>query len=257
VTGLTLWGVPLAREVQAGDDLATLLLAAEPDLQDRDIVVVTSKVVSKAEGRVIRAEGGPAAREAARQQAIDDETVRVVARRDLFRIVETRHGLVLAAAGVDASNTAPDTLVLLPLDPDASARRLRDRIAQLAGVRVAVIVTDTMGRTWRNGLTDQAIGAAGIAAIRDYRGQTDAHGNDLAVTEVAVADQVAGAAELVKGKLGGMPFAVVRGLDYDENDDGATVLVRPWAEDLFRLGTAEAFEAGRLDALKNLDPTQE
>jgi coenzyme F420-0:L-glutamate ligase/coenzyme F420-1:gamma-L-glutamate ligase len=245
VTRLTIWGVPVAVEVVPGDDLASLLLAAEPDLADGDVVVVTSKVVSKAEGRLIAVTGD---RETARQQAIEDETVRVVAQRGPTRIVETRHGLILAAAGVDVSNTPAGTLVLLPLDPDASARALRDRIAELAGVRVAVIVSDTMGRAWRKGLTDQAIGAAGISAIRDYRGRTDAHGNDLAVTEMADADQLAGAAELVKGKLDGTPFAIVRGLDYDQNDGGARVLVRPAAEDMFRLGTAEAFEAGRLDA---------
>ena len=172
-----------------------------------------------------------------------------MAQRGPTSIVETRHGLIMAAAGVDASNTSLDTLILLPLDPDASARRLRDRIAELTGVRVAVIVSDTMGRAWRKGLTDQAIGAAGIAAIRDYRGRTDAFGNDLAVTEMADIDALAGAAELVKGKLAGVPFAVVRGLVYDDNDDGARVLVRPSGEDMFRLGTAEAFEAGRQDAL--------
>jgi coenzyme F420-0:L-glutamate ligase / coenzyme F420-1:gamma-L-glutamate ligase len=247
VSRLTIWGVPIAREVTAGDDLAELLVEAEPDLAPGDVVVVTSKVVSKAEGRVVRTT--PADRENARQQAIQDETVRVVARRGPVQIVETRHGLVLAAAGVDASNTAADTVLLLPLDPDASARQLRDRLLELTGLRVAVIVSDTMGRAWRKGLTDQAIGAAGIAAIRDYRGRTDAYGNDLSVTEMADADQLAGAAELVKGKLNGVPFAVVRGLRYDENDDGATVLIRPAGEDLFRMGTAEAFDAGRQDAL--------
>lgn len=248
MTRLTIWGVGLPGEVVVGDDLAALLLAAEPQLADGDVVVVTSKVVSKAEGRLVVVTGD---RETARQQAIDDETVRVVAQRGPTRIVETRHGLVLAAAGVDASNTPSGTLVLLPLDPDASARALRDRIAELAGLRVAVIVSDTMGRAWRRGLTDQAIGAAGIAPIRDYRGRTDGFGHDLAVTEMADADQLAGAAELVKGKLAGVPFAIIRGLDYDQSDDGARVLVRSAGEDLFRLGTAEAFEAGRLDALKN------
>jgi coenzyme F420-0:L-glutamate ligase / coenzyme F420-1:gamma-L-glutamate ligase len=246
VTRLTIWGVPLDGEVVAGADLAALLVAAEPGLEPGDVVVVTSKVVSKAEGRIIKVSGD---RETARQQAIEDETVRVVARRGATQIVETTHGLVMAAAGVDASNTTLDTLVLLPVDPDASARSLRDRIAGLTGVRVAVIVSDTMGRAWRKGLTDQAIGAAGIAAIRDYRGRTDGFGNDLAVTEMADIDAVAGAAELVKGKLSGVPFAVVRGLSYGENDDGARVLVRPIGEDLFRLGTAEAFEAGRQDAI--------
>jgi coenzyme F420-0:L-glutamate ligase/coenzyme F420-1:gamma-L-glutamate ligase len=248
VSRLSIWGVPLDGEVSPGDDLAALLVAAEPGLEPGDVVVVTSKVVSKAEGRVVPVAGD---RETARQQAIDDETVRVVARRGATRIVETRHGLVLAAAGVDASNTAADTLVLLPLDPDLSARRLRDQIAELTGVTVAVVVSDTMGRAWRKGLTDHAIGAAGIAAMRDYRGRTDRYGNDLTVTEMADADAIAAAAELVKGKLDGTPFAVVRGFSYDKNDDGATVLVRPIGEDLFRQGTAEAFEAGRQDAIKN------
>ena len=245
---LQIWGVPVEGEVREGDDLGTLLLAGEPGLVAGDIVVVTSKVVSKAEGRVVRVTGD---REAARQQAIDDETVHVLARRGPFRIVQTRHGLVLASAGVDASNTGLDTLLLLPVDPDASARRLRDRIVEVTGVRVAVIVSDTMGRAWRRGLTDHAIGAAGIAAIRDYRGVRDAYGNDLAVTEMADADAVAAAAELVKGKLSGVPFAVVRGFTYAENDDGARVLVRPVEEDLFRMGTAEAFEAGRRAALED------
>ncbi|MDX6256127.1 MAG: dehydro coenzyme reductase / coenzyme F420-0:L-glutamate ligase / coenzyme [Frankiales bacterium] len=246
MTRLTIWGVAVAREFTTGDDLGAFLLAAEPGLATGDVVVVTSKVVSKVEGRVLVIS---ADRETARRQAIDSETVRVVATRGATRIVETGHGLVLAAAGVDTSNTASDTLILLPRDPDASARALRDRIAELAGVRVAVIVSDTMGRAWRRGLTDHAIGAAGIAALRDYRGRTDSYGNDLAVTEMADADQLAGAAELVKGKLDGTPFAIVRGLVYDDNDDGARVLVRPAGEDLFRLGTAEAFEAGRQDAL--------
>lgn len=248
---LEIWGVPVQGEVRQGDDLAALLLAAEPGLRQGDVVVVTSKVVSKAEGRVVRVVGD---RETARQQAIEDETVRVLARRGPFRIVENRNGLVLASAGVDASNTSKDTLLLLPLDPDASARRLRDRIVELAGVRVAVIVSDTMGRAWRQGLTDHAIGAAGIAAIRDYRGRADSYGNDLAVTEMADADALAGAAELVKGKLSGVPFAVIRGFTYAENDDGARVLVRPVGEDLFRMGTAEAFEAGRRSALQDGEP---
>ncbi|MDX6201716.1 MAG: dehydro coenzyme reductase / coenzyme F420-0:L-glutamate ligase / coenzyme [Frankiales bacterium] len=251
MTRLTVWGVTLAHEFAGGDDLGALLLEAEPGLEAGDVVVVTSKVVSKAEGRVVLVSGD---RETARRQAIEDETVRVVATRGQTRIVETRQGLVLAAAGVDTSNTAPGTLVLLPLDADASARALRDRIAELAGIRVAVVVSDTMGRAWRRGLTDQAVGAAGIAAIRDYRGRTDDYGNDLAVTEMADADQLAGAAELVKGKLDGTPFAVIRGLAYDDNDDGARVLVRPAGEDLFRLGTAEAFEAGRQDALREGAP---
>ena len=165
-------------------------------------MVVTSKVVSKVEGRLVPAPADPAGREAARQAAVDGETVRVVAARGRTRIVETRHGLVLAAAGVDACNVRPGELALLPVDPDASARRAaRPGCARSLGVDVAVVVSDTMGRPWRNGVVDVAIGAAGIRAVDDLRGATDAHGTLLEITEVAVADEVAAAAELVKGKL--------------------------------------------------------
>ena len=194
------YGLP---EITAGADLAALIAAAAPDLADGDIVVVTSKIVSKAEGRVVQAD---------REDAIDAETVRVVARRGPTRIVETRQGLVLAAAGVDASNTAPGTVVLLPEDPDASARQLRKGLRDRLGVTVAVLITDTLGRPWRNGQTDAAIGAAGLSPLRDHRGQTDTFGVPLEVTVAAVADELAGAADLVKGKTAGIPVATVRGL---------------------------------------------
>ena len=225
-------------EVRAGDDLAALAAAHAPFLADGDILVVSSKVVSKAEGRVWAGSD--------RSAAIDAETVRVVARRRDTRIVETRHGLVLAAAGVDASNTAPGTVLLLPEDPDASARALRAGLRAAAGVDVAVLVTDSLGRPWRQGVTDVAIGAAGLEPADDLRGARDAYGNLLEVTVVAVADEIAAAAELVRPKLGGVPMAVVRGLAHrvtPGDGPGARALVRPAADDLFALGTAEAMRA--------------
>jgi coenzyme F420-0:L-glutamate ligase / coenzyme F420-1:gamma-L-glutamate ligase len=224
-------------EVRAGDDLAALIAAAGPELADGDILVVTSKIVSKAEGRLLAADG--------REAAIDAETVRVVARRGTLRIVENRQGLVMAAAGVDASNTPSGTVLLLPEDPDASARRLREGLRAALGVRVGVIVTDTSGRPWRTGLTDFAIGAAGVRVLDDLRGGTDPYGNPLKVTVTALADELAAAGELVKGKTDGRPVAVVRGLSHlvtpaGEPGDGARALVRRAADDLFRLGTSEA-----------------
>ncbi|MFJ1708924.1 coenzyme F420-0:L-glutamate ligase [Kitasatospora sp. NPDC088346] len=221
-------------EVGAGADLAELIAKAG-EFEDGDILLVTSKIVSKAEGRLLRADD--------REAAIDAETVRVVARRGTTRIVENRNGLVMAAAGVDASNTAPGTVLLLPEDPDGSARALRTRLQQLTGRRLAVVITDTFGRPWRNGLTDVAIGAAGLPVLEDHRGRTDSHGNQLAMTVTATADELAAAADLVKGKATGTPVAVVRGLAglvTVEDGEGARALVRSPAEDMFRLGTSEA-----------------
>ncbi|GAA1406902.1 coenzyme F420-0:L-glutamate ligase [Kitasatospora putterlickiae] len=221
-------------EIDADCDLAGLIAKAA-EYQDGDILLITSKVVSKAEGRVLEA--------ADREAAIDAETVRLVARRGGTRIVENRNGLVMAAAGVDASNTAPGTVLLLPEDPDASARALRTRLQRLTGRRLAVLVTDTFGRPWRNGLTDVAIGAAGLPVIEDHRGRVDSHGNQLAQTVTATADELAAAADLVKGKATGTPVAVVRGLGHlvtAEDGEGARPLIRPAAEDMFRLGTSEA-----------------
>jgi coenzyme F420-0:L-glutamate ligase/coenzyme F420-1:gamma-L-glutamate ligase len=187
-----------------------------------------------------------------REDAVDAETVRVVAARGRTRIVETRHGFVLAAAGVDASNTTPGSVVLLPEDPDRSARALRADVRTRLGVDVGVIVTDTFGRPWRNGLVDVAIGAAGVRVVDDLRGRTDVHGNRLDATVTAVADELAAAGELVKGKLAGVPVAVVRGLGAmltGADGAGARVLVRPADEDMFRLGTQEAVEQGRRAAL--------
>ncbi|HLN68774.1 MAG TPA: coenzyme F420-0:L-glutamate ligase, partial [Streptosporangiaceae bacterium] len=201
--------------------------------RDGDILVVTSKIVSKAEGRVV---AGP------REQAIEAETARVVARRGATTIAQTRHGLVLAAAGVDESNTAPGSVVLLPEDPDESARRLRKALHARTGRTVGVIITDTMGRPWRAGQTDNAIGAAGVAPVRDYRGETDTFGNILEVTVAAVADEIAAAADLVKGKSRGVPVAVARGLAdlvTEQDGPGARELIRPAEEDMFRFGSAD------------------
>src|SRR5919197_5493205 len=240
-------------ELRPGDDLAEVI-AAHATLQDGDVLVVTSKIVSKIEGRLIMLDSAdPEAREAARQDAIDSETVRDVARRGPLRIVQTRHGFVMAAAGVDASNVARDQLALLPVDPDASAELLRASLRERLGVEVGVIVTDTMGRAWRGGLTDVAIGVAGLTAVTDPRGQTDAYGNVLGVTRVAVADEIAAAADLVKGKLAGIPVAIVRGLAPDgklaDDGNGSRELVRDASSDLFRLGTDEAIAMGRADTM--------
>jgi len=239
-------------ELRRGDALADAIAAHAPPLQDGDVLIVTSKVVSKTEGRMIVLDtADPDAREAARQEAIEAETVRIVAERDTLRIVETRHGLVLAAAGVDASNVSRNELALLPIDPDASAQLLRERIRERLGVEVGVVISDSMGRPWRAGITDAAIGVAGLTALTDPRGHTDAYGNVLAVTQVAVADELAAAGDLVKGKLGGVPVAIVRGLAYDGKltDDGlgSRALIRGPEEDLFRLGTSEAMAVGRED----------
>ncbi len=223
-------------EIRPGDDLAALIADAT-ELRDGDVVVVTSKVVSKAEGRLVPAGDD---REATRLQAVAAETVRVVARRGTTTIAETRNGLVLAAAGVDASNVRSDELALLPLDSDASARRLRANLLARTGRTVAVVISDTLGRPWRVGQTDCAIGVAGLAPVRDARGSTDTYGAVLEVTEIAVADEVAAAAELVKGKAAGVPVAIVRGLAYANDGRGAEALVRPAAQDWFRLGTVEA-----------------
>ncbi|MFC5217586.1 coenzyme F420-0:L-glutamate ligase [Streptomyces coerulescens] len=233
--GYRVWAVRGIPEVAPGDDLAKLIAAAEPGLVDGDVLLVTSKIVSKAEGRIVQAHD--------RESAIDAETVRVVARRGPLRIVENRQGLVMAAAGVDASNTPVGTVLLLPEDPDASARAIREGLRDTLGVDVGVLVTDTFGRPWRSGLTDVAIGAAGIRVLDDLRGGTDAHGNPLSATVVATADELAAAGDLVKGKADGLPVAVVRGLAHTvtgDHGDGARAMVRDARDDMFRLGTSEA-----------------
>lgn len=245
------FGVGGIGEVTRGDDLAGLiveaLLAQDHDLLDGDLVVVASKVVAKAEGRTVAA--GAADGAGARDAAVEAQTVRVVAERTTprgtTRIVQSRSGPVLAAAGVDASNVAPGTVLLLPADPDASARALRQGLYEYTGRRLAVLVTDTLGRPWRDGQVDAAIGAAGTAVVDDLRGAVDGFGTPLEVTVRALADEVAGLADLVKGKLDGVPVAVVRGLGHlvlpvDEDGPGAAVLLRPAGQDWFRYGHVEA-----------------
>jgi len=222
-------------EVTEGTDLAALVLTHCP-LADGDVVTVTSKVVSKAEGRM---------RYGDREASLAEETRRVVARRGATTIVRNRLGLTMAAAGIDASNVPAGRHLLLPRDPDATARRLRTELADRAGVNVAVVVTDTAGRAWRTGQTDIAIGAAGLRVVEDLAGAVDPHGNPLAVTAPAVADELAGAAELVTGKLGGRPVAVLRGradlvLPAGDDGPGAAALVRADGEDMFGLGAREA-----------------
>src|ERR1700761_1434318 len=239
-----IYGIPGIPEVAPGDDLAGLIsdaatAAGGPGLLDGDILVVTSKVVSKAEGRVTAM---------TRDDAIAAETVRVVARRGMTTISQTRHGFVMAAAGVDESNTAPGTVVLLPEDPDESARRIRKALHARTGVSVGVVVTDTFGRPWRSGQTDTAIGAAGVLPVLDHRGEADAWGNILDVTVAAVADEIAAAGDLVKSKALQLPVALVRGLSTlvtEADGPGARLLVRPSDEDMFRLGAAAVLPARR------------
>lgn len=225
-------------EVRPGTDLAGLVTSVM-DLRDGDVVVVTSKIVSKAEGRIHPSD------EASYEQAFADETVRVVARRGATRIVRNRLGLVMAAAGIDRSNVEAGTIVLLPADPDATARALREALARTAGVNVGVVVTDTAGRAWRDGQTDIAIGVAGLTPVEVFAGSVDSYGNPLAVTLPAVADEIASAAELAQGKLGGRPLARVRGrsdlvLPAGEHGPGAVSLQRGEGADLFGFGAREA-----------------
>jgi len=247
VTGYSVFGVSGLPEVAPGDDLAAVIAAAV-DLRDGDIVVVTSKVVSKAEGRFFAG---------SREDAITTETVRVVASRGSTRIVETRHGFVLAAAGVDASNVAAGSVLLLPDDPDASARSLRAGLSALAGVSVGVIVSDTFGRPWRDGLVDVAIGASGVSVVEDLRGKQDPYGNPLSATVTALADELASAAELVKGKLSAVPVAVIRGLGHlivSDSELGASALVRAPSDDMFRTGSRETVLARRTVRAFTSDP---
>lgn len=242
-------------EVRPGDDLAEVLSEAASTgpsgpLRDGDVLVVTSKVVSKAEGRLVQGTD--------RAAAVAAEAAEVVSAWDgpagRTVVARTRHGVVLAAAGVDASNVPPGTLALLPLDPDRSAAGLREVLHRRLGVRVGVLVTDTAGRAWREGQVDFALGAAGLVVLEDLRGALDPYGHRLDVTVTAVADEIAAAAQLVQGKLDRVPAAVVRGLDHlvtaaADDGAGAAALVRPAASDRFRLGTPEATAAGRRDAV--------
>ncbi|OBB01814.1 coenzyme F420-0:L-glutamate ligase [Mycobacteriaceae bacterium 1482268.1] len=240
--------VPGLPEFRPGDDLAEELAAAAPWLRDGDVVVVTSKVLSKCEGRILSAPADPEERDRLRRKLIDQEAVRVLARKGRTLITENNLGIVQAAAGVDGSNVGATELALLPVDPDGSAAALRAGLREKLGVTVGVVVTDTMGRAWRNGQIDAAIGAAGLTVLHGYAGEHDGHGNELVVTEVAVADEIAAAADLVKGKLTGVPVAVVRGLTLRDNGSTARTLLRPGEEDLFWLGTEEALAMGRAQA---------
>lgn len=230
-------------EIREGDDLAALV-TDRVTLEDGDVLVVAQKAVSKAEGRVVRLddlEPSERALELAgegedprRTEAILREAVEIVRIRPPLLIVETRHGFICASAGVDASNAPePGTLVLLPLDPDVSAARIRDRVRELTGAVVGVIVSDSFGRPWRQGTTDVALGAAGVRVLEDLRGTRDRIGYELRSTQIAIADELAGAAQLVMGKADGIPVAVVRGLDV-EGEGRASELVMPADRDLFR-----------------------
>jgi coenzyme F420-0:L-glutamate ligase/coenzyme F420-1:gamma-L-glutamate ligase len=243
--GLSMLPVHGIGEVVPGTDLAAVITTAAPWLRDGDILVVTSKIVSKSEGQLVEVPAFGPEREAARAEVLAAETARTVARRGPTHIVQTHHGFVMASAGIDASNVDSSQLVLLPKDPDASARGLRTALRERFGLDVAVIISDTMGRPWRNGLVDVALGVAGIEAIRDYRGELDPYGNEMQVTQVAVVDELSAAADLVKGKFDQVPVAVVRGYPFTVADDpGAAVLIRDAEHDLFALGTAEARAAG-------------
>lgn len=248
----TIWGVTGLPEFVPGDDLVAMIARAitaqsagdaEAALADGDILVVTSKIVSKAEGRQVPV--------ADREKAIAEDTVRVVAERvhpgGVTRIVETRHGLIMAAAGIDTSNVPDGVALRLPEDPDQSARTLCQGLRDRFGVSLGVIITDTLGRPWRVGQTDVAIGAAGIVVTDDLRGGVDANGRPLQVTITVLADELAGAADLVKGKASGIPVAVVRGLSrlvVGLDAPGARSLVRPVDDDMFRFGSAEAYRLG-------------
>lgn len=252
-SGVQIIGIPGIGEIDSTTDLAAAIVAGAPSicwpdgsvgLQAGDIICVTSKVVSKAEGRMISA--------ADREAAITSESTRVVATRSgpdgTLRIVATHHGFVMAAAGVDASEVEPGMVLLLPQDPDQSAHHLLAAITETLGIKnLAVVITDTFGRPWRIGLTDVAIGAAGLNVLDDYRGKQDRYGNQLAATITAVADEIAGASELVRGKTAGIPVAVLRGLDRfvdSSTSTNAADLIRPLGDDLFSLGTTEAQAEG-------------
>lgn len=258
----SVWGLTGLPEVAAGDDLVALIADAvarqaqddaESALRDGDILVVTSKIVSKAEGRQVPV--------ADREKAIALDTVRVVAERvhpgGVTQIVETRQGLVMAAAGIDTSNVPDGVALRLPEDPDLSARQLCSGLRQRLGLRLGIIITDTFGRPWRVGQTDVAIGAAGVIVTDDMRGGVDANGKPLQVTITVLADELAGAADLVKGKASGIPVAIVRGLGrlvVDIDAPGARTLVRSVDEDMFRFGSAEAYRLGYAAAVAERGP---
>lgn len=219
-------------EIQPGDDLAAMIIESVQNdgwmLQDKDIVVVTHKVISKQEGRIVEIPD-----EDTYRSLVEDEAVEIIRRRGDLVIARTEHGFICANAAVDRSNIAEGFALLLPVDPDRSAHRLRLIIEQSTGRSIGVVITDTFGRPWRRGLVDVAIGVSGVQSIVDLRGSMDAHGNELNVTEIAVVDEIAAAADLVMGKATQIPVAVIRGLDLT-GSGRATDLIRPPEEDLFR-----------------------
>jgi coenzyme F420-0:L-glutamate ligase/coenzyme F420-1:gamma-L-glutamate ligase len=227
VSGVRIWPVEGVPEIAEGDDLTELLVRAAPvPIEDRDVLVVTQKVVSKSEGRVVD--------EGRRETSLSEESVRVLRRLGGMVIAETRHGFVCANAGIDASNVDEGLIALLPVDPDASARRLRARVTHLTGADVGVVISDTFGRAWRVGQTDVAIGVAGFRPFVDYRGTLDANGRVLTATQICVADEIAGAAELVMGKAKRVCAAIVRGAEVEWARASAREIVRPPEQDLFR-----------------------
>lgn len=232
MTPLTIHPITGIPEIERGDDLAGMIVeaagASGVGVLDRDIIVVTHKVVSKAEGRMREIPD-----EETYRALVESEAVSIIRRRGNLVITKTRHGFICANAAVDRSNVQKGFALLLPVDPDRSANRLRTLIQRATGAMVGVVVTDTFGRPWRRGLTDVAIGIAGLPSLLDLRGTTDTHGNVLEVTEVAVVDEIAGAADLVMGKATGIPVAIVRGLDLT-GEGRVSDLVRPPGEDLFR-----------------------
>jgi coenzyme F420-0:L-glutamate ligase / coenzyme F420-1:gamma-L-glutamate ligase len=242
IGALTIFPVVGMTKVISGDDLTELIIAAFNDsgghsgpggLVDGDVVVVTQKVVSKSEGRIVDID---LADPDAKRRLVEGESIRIVRRRDDLLITETRHGFICANAGVDLSNVDTGTAALLPIDPDRSARRMCEAFDHRHGIKVGVIISDTFGRAWRKGVTDVAIGTAGIAGVVDLRGTTDANGRLLDATEICVADELASAADLVMGKSRGVPVAVIRGVDprWLRPSSVATEIVRPPGEDLFR-----------------------
>jgi coenzyme F420-0:L-glutamate ligase/coenzyme F420-1:gamma-L-glutamate ligase len=249
VDGLNILPVRGIPEVQAGDDVGAQIVGAVqagPGIEAGDVLVVTQKIVSKAEERVLPLAGVTPSAEARRLAAETEkdprlaelilrESTGIVRQRGPVLITETHHGFICANAGIDASNVGPEgTVCLLPLDPDASCRRIRDKVREVTGHDVAVIMSDTFGRPWREGHTNVAIGIAGMLAFADYVGQTDSHGYELRVSTLCVADELAAAAELVQNKLDGVPVAIVRGYDYPKGEGSSRDLIRAREMDLFR-----------------------
>jgi coenzyme F420-0:L-glutamate ligase / coenzyme F420-1:gamma-L-glutamate ligase len=234
VAGVSITPIEGIGEAKPGDDVATLIgdaIAATAPLADGDVLVVTHKIISKAEGQIVElADDAPDAH----RFLIEQEAVRIIRRRGPLVIAQTRHGFICANAGVDRSNAGEARAILLPEDPDRSANRIRLRLQNRFGVSIAVIVTDTFGRAWRRGLVDVAIGVAGMESIDDLRGTTDTFGKVLEVSEIAIVDEIAAAADLVMGKATGIPAAIVRGVTWRPSDTGIAPLIRPASEDMFR-----------------------